>query len=206
METHTKTGAGCYLPAVDPMEMRILAAKYGEPVRRWATIDTDDYLAAQRWRTVPDRRGEVVFAIRQPNGEVLVHSKQRYEQPIYRLPTGGIEPSEAVEDALLREVEEETGQSVIVRRFLAILNCHFQRNGSSVPFTSYLFYLESRTRLLMPEEDDEASTFRTVPVCAMPQMATTLRSLNGRRKGWGHWRSLSHDLVYELIGQNSQFN
>lgn len=206
METHTLTGAGCYLPTVDPMEMRVLAAKYGEPVRRWAMIDSDEYLVAQRWRSAPDRRGEVVFAIRQPNGEVLVHSKHRYEQPIYRLPTGGIELSEAVEDALLREVEEETGQSVIVRRFLAILNCHFRRNGSTIPFTSYLFYLESRTRMLMPEEDDEASTFRTIPVHAMPQMAVNLRALNGKRRGWGHWRSLPHDLVYELLEQNSQFN
>lgn len=206
METHTLTGAGCYLPTVDPMEMSILAAKYGEPVRRRAMIETDDYLAAQRWRAVPDRRGEVIFIIRQPNGEILLHSKQRYEAPIYRLPTGGIEPSEAVEDALLREVEEETGQSVIVRRFLAILNCHFHRNHSSVPFTSYLFYLESRTTLIEPEEGHEVADFRTVPVQRMGQVASHLRSLNGKRQGWGHWRSLAHDLVHELLGQNSQFN
>jgi len=186
--------------------MRILTAKFGKPVHRRVTIETDDYLAAQRWRAVPDRRGEVIFVIRQPNGEILLHSKQRYEQPIYRLPTGGIDPSEAVEDALLREVEEETGQSVIIRRFLAILNCHFHRNGSSVPFTSYLFYLESRTCLLDPDVDDEAAEFRTVPVQRMGQVAANLRSLNGRRRGWGYWRSLAHDLVHDLLGQNAQFN
>lgn len=206
METYPLTGAGCYLPMVDPVEMSILAAKYGEPVHRRANIETDDYLAAQRWRAVPDRRGEVIFIVRQPNGEILLHSKQRYEKPIYRLPTGGIEPSEAVEDALLREVEEETGQSVIVRRFLAILNCHFHRNGSSVPFTSYLFYLESRTRLIEPEEGHEVAEFRTVPVQRMGQVAAKLRTLNGKRQGWGYWRSLAHDLVHELLGQNSQFN
>lgn len=206
METQTLTGAGCYLPTVDPMEMRILSAKYGEPVHRQAVIETDDYLVSQRWRAVPDRRGEVIFIIRQPNGEILLHSKQRYEAPIYRLPTGGIEPSEAVEDALLREVEEETGQSVIIRRFLAILNCHFHRNGSTVPFTSYLFYLESRTGLIAPEEGHEVAEFRTVPVQRMAHVAANLRALNGKRRGWGHWRSLAHDLVHDLLGQNSQFN
>lgn len=206
METQTLTGAGCYLPAVDPVETRILAAKYGEPVRRRMVVETDDYLAAQRWRAVPDRRGEVIFVIRQPNGEILLHSKQRYEKPIYRLPTGGIEPSEAVEDALLREVEEETGQSVIVRRFLAILDCHFCRNCSSVPFTSYLFYLESRTRYIDPDKGDEAAAFRTIPVQRMAQVAANLRALNGKRRGWGYWRSLAHDLVHDLLGQNSQFN
>ena len=90
METQTLIGAGCYLPTVDPMETRILAAKYGEPVRRWMVVDTDDYLAKQRWRPVPDRRGEVIFVIRQPNGEILLHSKDRYEQPRPRLPTGHI--------------------------------------------------------------------------------------------------------------------
>ncbi len=206
METQTLIGAGCYLPTVDPMETRILAAKYGEPVRRWMVVDTDDYLAKQRWRPVPDRRGEVIFVIRQPNGEILLHSKDRYEQPIYRLPTGGIEPSEAVEDALLREVEEETGQSVIVRRFLAILDCHFCWHGSSVPFTSYLFYLESRTRMIDPDRTDEGSDWRTVPVQRMTQVAANLRSLRGKRRGWGYWRSLAHDLVHDLLGQNSQLN
>lgn len=206
MELHTLTGAGCFLPTVDPVEMRILAAKYGEPIHRRALIETDEYLAAQRWRAVPDRRGEVIFIIRQPNGEILLHSKHRYEKPIYRLPTGGIEPSEAVEDALLREVEEETGQSVIIRRFLAILNCHFHRNGSTVPFTSYLFYLESRTRLIDPDHDGEPAEFRTAPVHSMAQVAANLRSLSGKRHGWGQWRSLAHDLVHELLGQNSQFN
>ena len=206
METHTLTGAGCYLPTVDPMETRILAAKYGKPVRRRAIIEADDYLARQRWRVIPDRRGEVIFVIRQPNGEILLHSKQRYEHSIYRLPTGGIEPSEAVEDALLREIEEETGQSVIVRRFLAILDCHFCRNGSSVPFSSYLFYLESRTRLLDPDENHEVAEFRTVPVHSIAQVAANLRGLNGKRQGWGYWRSLAHDLVHDLLGQNSQFN
>jgi 8-oxo-dGTP pyrophosphatase MutT (NUDIX family) len=206
MDRQAHTSAGYYLPTVDPTEMRILSAKYGEPVHRRVPIETDDYLAARRWRTVPDRRGEVIFIIRQPNGEILLHSKLRYEQPIYRLPTGGIEPSEAVEDALLREVEEETGQSVIVRRFLAILDCLFYRNGSSIPFTSYLFYLESRTNSIEPSEDDEPAEFRTVPVQQIGQVAANLRSLNGKRRGWGYWRSLAHDLVYDLLGQNAQFN
>jgi len=206
METYTLNGAGCYLPTVDPIEVRILASKYGEPVHRRMMVETDDYLAARRWRTIPDRRGEIIFAIRQLNGEILLHSKHHYEQPIYRLPTGGVEPSEAVEDALLREVEEETGQSVIVRRFLAILDCHFHRRGSSVPFTSYLFYLESRSRLLQPDSDGEVADFRTVPVQCMAQVAANLRALNGKRRGWGYWRSLAHDLVHDLLGQNSQFN
>ncbi len=206
METHTLTGAGCYLPQVDPIEMHILAAKYGTPARRRVVVETDDYLAAQRWRATPDRRGEVIFVIRQPNGEILLHSKHRYEQPVFRLPTGGIELNEAVEDALLREVKEETGQSVIIRRFLAILDCHFHRNGSSVPFTSYLFYLESRTCLIEPDEYDEPSEFCTIPVQRITQVAAHLRGLNGRRQGWGYWRSLAHDLVHDLMGQNTQFN
>ena len=111
-----------------------------------------------------------------------------------------------MEDALLREVEEETGQSVIVRRFLAILDCHFCWHGSSVPFTSYLFYLESRTRMIDPDRTDEGSDWRTVPVQRMTQVAANLRSLRGKRRGWGYWRSLAHDLVHDLLGQNSQLN
>ncbi|MEZ4833732.1 MAG: hypothetical protein R2873_17405 [Caldilineaceae bacterium] len=44
---------------------------------------------------------EVVFAIRQPNGKILLHTKPQYEERFYRLPSGGIRPFEPVEDALL---------------------------------------------------------------------------------------------------------
>ncbi len=184
--------------AINPKEVEQLAQRYGRPVYRQCDIQADAYIRSHRWRAEPDRRGEVVFAIRQPNGRILLHTKRSYRQPIYRLPTGGIRPDEAVEAALYREVDEETGQEVVVERFLGILDCCFHYNGSQVRFPSYVFYLRSLTSQL-ESRDGEVLHFRTVSLPRLRWVAAGLRSLNGDRRSWGQWRALAHDLVYQLL-------
>ena len=183
-------------PQIDQSELQALASKYGQPLRRRHLIETDAYMRAYRGQKDPDRRGEVVFAIRQLNGEILLHTKHRYETPIYRLPTGGIEPGESVEEALYREIAEETGQSVQLCRFLGVLDCHFVNGGASIPFVSYIFYLESLCRNLSPSDTEEIGGYRTVPVQELGSVAQALRNLHCERRTWGYWRSLAHDLVH----------
>ncbi len=198
-------GSYCVVPEIDPTEMHALATKYGRPLRRRYFIEADAYMRAYRWQKhPPDRRGEVVFAIRQPNGEILLHTKHRYETPIYRLPTGGIEPNESIEAALFREISEETGQSVLLRRFLGVLDCHFLCEGSSMPFVSYIFYLESQNQQLCPSDKDEIAGYRTVPVNGLARVAQCLRELDHGRRCWGYWRSLAHDFVHSALA-NAQW-
>lgn len=185
--------------AIQPAEVKELAARYGEPVYRVCELETDEYLRARRWRQVPDRRGEVIFAIREPGGNILVHTKHRYERPIYRLPTGGIHLAESVEHALFREVAEETGLPVRVRRFVGVLDCRFRMNGVSLSFPSYLFFLESRCHQVQSIDDDEAASFCSVSVEKLAQVAQQLRNLGGKRRCWGIWRAVGHDLFYEFI-------
>lgn len=184
--------------AINPREVEHLARRYGQPVYRQCDIQADAHVRAHRWRDKPDRRGEVVFAIRQPNGHILLHTKRSYRRPIYRLPTGGIRPDEAVEAALYREIDEETGQEVVVERFLGILDCCFHHDGSQVRFPSYVFYLRSLTSRL-ENRDGEVLRFRTVSLPRLRWVAAGLRSLDGDRRCWGQWRALAHDLVYQLL-------
>lgn len=200
MDTHSLIGIRTDLMAVDPYEVQDLAMRFGMPLYRRCDIDADDHLSRHRLCEVPDRRGEVVFAIRQPNGEILLHTKAQYQERIYRLPSGGINHGEYVEDALYREIAEETGQSVILRRFLGILDCHFHYRGASMPFTSYVFYLESQSARLHGSDPAEIAGFRTVPLDHLPTISQTLCTLTGKRRAWGYWRSLAHDLVYEGLG------
>lgn len=192
------------LSTIVPAEIEDLSARYGEPIRRHYEIQADDYLYVRRWRQTPDRRGEVVFAIQQPNGEILLHTKHQYEQPIYRLLSGGIEPQERVETALYREIEEETGQEVANARFVGLLNCRFRSNGSSVPFVSYVFFLQSLRAALKAADPGEISGYRTIPLGQLRQVADDLRSLGGKRHAWGQWRALAHDLVYETVYRNER--
>ncbi|MYC93522.1 MAG: NUDIX hydrolase [Caldilineaceae bacterium SB0661_bin_32] len=186
-------------PQIDRSEIQALVSKYGQPLCRRHCIETDAYLRSYRGQADPDRRGEVVFAIRQLNGEILLHTKHRYERPIYRLPTGRIERGESVEKALFREIAEETGQEVQVCRFLGVLDCHFI-NGSSInSFVSYIFYLQSLSKAFSPTDTDEIAGFRTVPAQELGVVAEELRSLDSFRRCWGYWRSLSHDLVHNAL-------
>ncbi len=122
-----------------------------------------------------------------------LHTKHRYETPIYRLPTGGIKRDEAVEEALFREIAEETGQKVEVRCFLGILDCNFVTEGSCIPFVSYIFYLDSLSMELRPTDTEEVAGYRTVPVSELGAVAQSLRRLKPARRRWGFWRSLAHD-------------
>ncbi len=189
---------------IDRGELNFLAERYGPPLSRSYCIETDPYMRAYRGQKDPDRRGEVVFAIRQFNGEILLHTKHRYETPIYRLPTGGIERDEMVEDALFREIEEETGQDVRVRRFLGLLDCTFVSADACVPFISYIFYLDSLSEELSPTDTEEVSGYRTVPANELAAVAQSLRTLSLERRCWGFWRSLAHELVYTTLVDNAK--
>lgn len=186
-------------PRIDQSEIESLAKRYGQPLCRLYRIETDDYMRGYRGQASPDRRGEVVFAIRQPSGEILLHTKHRYEKPIYRLPSGRIELGESIEDALYREIAEETGQRVQLCRFLGILDCHFISDNSAFPFVSYIFYLQSMSGELCPTDTNEIAGFRTVPVHELGSIAQVLRSLGSHRRCWGYWRSLSHDIVSHAL-------
>lgn len=184
---------------IDQTELHALAVKYGQPLRRRYFIEADTYMRAYRGQQDPDRRGEVVFAIRQPNCEILLHTKHRYEKPIYRLPSGGIERDEPVEDALFREIAEETGQFVKVRSFVGVLDCNFVCDHGTFPFVSYIFYLDSLGMELRPTDTEEVAGYKTVPACELGAVAQSLRALDLERRCWGYWRSLAHDLVHNAL-------
>jgi hypothetical protein len=104
-------------PMISETEIQELTACYGQPVRRGHLLHADEYIRRYRWRTDSDRRAEVVFAIADPAGRILLHAKAHYPTHIYRILSGGIGWEEAVEEAMLREVAEETNLPVAVERF-----------------------------------------------------------------------------------------
>jgi ADP-ribose pyrophosphatase YjhB (NUDIX family) len=194
----TPTWTERQLPALSEDEVDALG-RYGAPVRRSFTLAADAYTRLYRFGGRSDRRAEVVFAIEDPGGGLWLHTKQHYPRHIYRLPSGGVEWGEAVEHALLREVEEETALDVEIRRFLGIIEYNFLDGDQVARFASYVFHMRSAGGIPRPQDDEAITDFRRMAPGALAQVAADLRGLNGDRQGWGRWRALAHDLVYDAL-------
>ncbi len=186
-------------PMICEEEVSGLMHQYGTPLRRTFTIQADEYIRSYRWRTDIDRRAEVVFAIQDPTGKIWLHAKPHYPDHIARLPSGGIDWDESIQHALFREVEEETGMCVEIKRFVGLIEYHFQHNGSTVKFASYIFHLFCGSAMPVIPPCGEISAFRAVLPSQLSQITVDMRNLIGDRRGWGQWRALAHDLVYDVL-------
>jgi len=191
---------------IDEHELEQLAVAYGQPEIRVIEIEGDEYLFSSRLYRSRSRRGEVVLAIERPGRCVLLHRKGWYEPGVYRLLSGGIDWNEAVETTLARELEEETGLTLDTTHFLGLLDCHIHYASQSaqqcreVSFVSYVFHL-SRTKgvLRLPQTAEDITEFRDVPIADLPSVAEDLRHVPPPRTGWGRWRAIAHDFVYEVL-------
>lgn len=186
-------------PPVVEEEVLRLAERYGAPLRRSFRVTADETALAYRFGGKGDRRAEVVFAVQDPCGSIWVHAKASYPRQVYRLPSGGIHWPESVEDALLREIAEETALPVQVRRFLGLIEYEFLHQGETAPFASYVFWVQSLGGVPQPQEGEGITSFQLVPPDRLVELAAGLRSLAGDRRAWGEWRALVLDLVHAAL-------
>src|SRR5689334_16086473 len=107
-------------------EVADLTRQFGAPLLRRARVGDAAYWASET-RT---RLAEVCMVVRRPGGRLLVCTKTFYPPGVYRLLTGGIDPGESVLAALHREVAEETGLQVAIRRLLAVITYYATEAGA----------------------------------------------------------------------------
>jgi 8-oxo-dGTP pyrophosphatase MutT (NUDIX family) len=186
-------------PMISEEEVHELVTRYGVPIRRVFNIQADEYIRTYRWRADSDRRAEVVFVIQDPSDKIWLHAKSHYPSHIFRLPSGGIHWEESVLEALRREVDEETGLAVEIEDFVGLIEYRFHDNGSTVEFASYIFHVYSDGRAPRCPVGGEISEFRAVLPSQLLQLAVDMRNIIGNRRGWGQWRALAHELVYDAL-------
>lgn len=177
-----------------------LSDRYGRPTVRRIALDADEYLFRSREHRSSSRRGEVVMAIERTAGNVLLHRKGWYERGVFRLPTGGIDADESIEDTLIRELAEETGLRAGEIRFLGILPCVLRHQAEQLRFSSYVFHiLHPRGHLRIPNSKEDISDIREVRIEDLPEISANLRRIPPPRSGWGHWRAIAHDFVHQAL-------
>jgi 8-oxo-dGTP pyrophosphatase MutT (NUDIX family) len=190
-------------PMIDEREIAALASRYGDPVRRSFQLPADGRLTLYGNRLNSDRRAEVVFAIQDADGRIWLQAKPNYPQHTVRLPSGGIHWDEAVEAALHREVAEETGLAVQIKRFVGVIEYSFQYpehyTECCVPFASHIFHVFCGQHVPSLSSDGETLAWHAVLPSQLLQVAADLRNLLGERRAWGQWRALVHELVYDIL-------
>jgi len=189
---------------IDEAEISQLNSDYGPGERRRVSLNMsalsfDDWL--RKLVTSPNRRGEVVLAIRRPDGQTLLHTKRFYPQEIYRLPSGGVHPDEPVLSGVIRETKEETGLDIIVDRFLGTIEYEFCHAGRQLPFVSYVFLVGANDdRPAVQDPEEQITGFRYVAPPEIRSVATQLRVLPPEWADWGRFRATPHDLVADVLG------
>ena len=186
-------------------EISDLARRYGEPRRLEATIHDgfDDPIRRK------DRFGEVLMAVRRPNGKLLVAIKTFYPRGAYRLPTGGIHHGEPIHDALLRETKEETGLDTAVRRFLAQVAYRGRSSPTAAPlFHTFAFLLEELGGTLGAiDTEEQIEDWREIAPSGLRAQAAVLeglttegkKSVGGSWADWGRFRAIAHRAVADAL-------
>jgi 8-oxo-dGTP pyrophosphatase MutT (NUDIX family) len=114
----------------------------------------------------------VAAVIRDEKGRVLLQEKSAWEG--WSLPAGAIEPGETPEQALRREVREETGLTVEPREIIGVLGGiefrHKYANGDLVEYTVVLYRCDVLAKGTTPL-DTETQSLRYFGAAELPKIA-----------------------------------
>ena len=114
----------------------------------------------------------VAAVITDQEGNILLQEKSGGES--WSLPAGGIEPGESPDEAIIREVLEETGLHVIVERVLGVFggaDFRYQYpNNDNVEYTVVLYRCQV-TGVCAPPQDSETVSLAYFSEQNMPPLA-----------------------------------
>jgi ADP-ribose pyrophosphatase YjhB (NUDIX family) len=194
-----------WLPESMQAELTELSARLGSPVTGSTDLGDSSYLR----RVVERRIAEVCMVVRRPGRRLLVFRKPFYPAGIFRLLTGGVELEESILDALRREVNEETGLTTEVERFLA---ASAYLGDGRPQFASFAFLLDERSGTLGAlDQDEQVEAFREVEPAQLLEIAEQLERLPSECNDvlgdnihdWGLLRALNHRLVWQALHKSA---
>lgn len=114
----------------------------------------------------------VAAVIHDSDGRLLLQEKH---DGTWSLPAGAIEPGESPEDAVTREVAEETGLACVSREVIAVLGGpdfrHVYANGDSVEYVIVLFHCRVAAEAGTPTDLAETRSLRYFSRSEFPGLA-----------------------------------
>lgn len=152
-----------------------------------------------------DRRHDVTMFIEKSGYDekyVCIQKPFYRDTIIYRAPSGGIHKGETLGEGLRREMFEETGLVVDIKRFIAIVKTHFisPDEKEHVPWTSYVFLGRDTGGRLETRDPREICDIR---LCDRDEMLGAI-SAAMKCSGWGGflYRAKLTAKAFEIIDRH----
>ena len=134
------------------------------------------------------------MAIRRLTGGYLLQTKRSYPGGVMRLPTGGINPGEAVLDALRREVWEETNLDIEIELYLA--RVRYRAGSRRSRFVSHIFIVrETGGEFGCNDPSEHISDWVEARPEELPGYAQSLRNMDPAWSDWGIFRAAALELL-----------
>ena len=168
------------------------------------------HLAADVGRRITrdGRIGEVCMLLQRPDGRIWCAAKEYYPGLIARLLTGGIHPGEHLEDALMREIAEETG--LTTTHITPLFHVEYQ---SIVSFQTFAYLCQVDDTLpVVYDMSEQIAHFEALDAQQLAMRAQQLEALpavhsahiGGTWQEWGAFRAVCHRTVSEMMINRGQ--
>ncbi len=188
--------AGGLVRGVFESEVRSIPLDPEQPV---AEITSTDFRPINR----NNRLGEVLFLLRHNDGSIWLQTKSHYPDGIYRIPGGGVEIGETPQEAVLREVAEETGIYEI--RPIPLATMLYALPGDEpISFFTTIYLIDTGDKEPVCNDPTEAiSGWIEAKPPELNNHAGKLQSLTGSREVWGKFRAAALRYVLHLNQRGS---
>jgi ADP-ribose pyrophosphatase YjhB (NUDIX family) len=166
---------------VEARQIEEIEAKLGKPQVQHMEFEIGDLeLAFVRATQKHGRAHDVTLFISNDDHLALIR-KPMFQRPIYRAPSGGLNPGESFEDGAKREALEETGLEIELEKYLLRVHVRFTSDGDHLDWTSHV--LQARAVGGRLEAQDKAEIAETI-YATIEELQGPIRDAllgNGRR-------------------------
>ena len=125
-------------------------------------------------------------------GQIAVTAKHFYPPGMYRTPSGGLTPGEALEIGAGREATEETGLIVCLTRYLLRAEVVFTCSLGDIAWVSHIFRATTNDRTIAPTDHEEIREARWADLSEFPAFGVLMRQSD---KGGLKYRASLHEQV-----------
>jgi 8-oxo-dGTP pyrophosphatase MutT (NUDIX family) len=149
---------------VKPDEIARMERLYGRPAEDRVAFE----MGTKDWRILrgsqsQGRSHDVTLYVRRGE-QVAVIAKHSYPPGIFRAPSGGVLPAESMEEGIAREMMEEMGLEIVLRRYLLREAVDFSHAGEVVRWTTHVFTADPLTTHLAPRDHKEIREARWIHI------------------------------------------